>query len=100
MLILKTHRNSTLLETNISPENGPVAKETSIWKPSFLRADFSLLLFSRKTCSGFTREETHTAKIKQLFKKMGAAEGGGVLGLESSAESGSWIFLGKKSRKK
>jgi len=37
MLILKTHRNSTLLETNISPENGPVAKETPIWKPSFLR---------------------------------------------------------------
>ena len=31
---------------------------------------------------------------------MGAAEGGGVLGVESSAESGSWIFLGKKSRQK
>ena len=31
---------------------------------------------------------------------MGAAEGGGVLGVESSTESGSWIFLGKKSRQK
>ena len=27
---------------------------------------------------------------------MGAAEGGGVLGVESSAESGSWIFWGRK----
>ena len=40
------------------------------------------------------REETHTSKIKQLFKKMGAAEGGHS-GVESSLDTGVGFFVGE-----
>ena len=41
------------------------------------------------------REETHTSKIKQLFKKMGAAEGGHS-GVESSLDTGVGFFVGEE----